>query len=254
MNRMHLMVVRRWCWRPCRPVSAVVAESRWRSALEFRGGRDRTESVVRTVAGFRHFRGGGLAAAGSSRALPRQAAQHFAAAFPAVPRTPVEPDFRRTGIRDSGVRLALAGAPCRGARSACRTRACANGRPEASHPVSPHAIAAGIDRANRCRCAGGRDIQVCQAAAGAARHGKCAANNAQGEAGSEAKGNARQSAGKSEGRSKAKGSDQRSQGEHPPRQVQGVGKSKAKGRAGRSIGERVPEAAQGEGGSNTKAS
>lgn len=212
------------------------------------------EALVRTVAGFRHRRGSGLAAAGSSCEPPRQAVQHFAAALPAVPRPAVEPDFRRTGIRDSGLRPALAGAPCRGTRSARRPRARAGGRPQASHPVSPQAIAAAIDRATRCRCAGGRDIQVRQAAAGAVRHDKRAAKNAQGEAGSEAKGNTRQSAGKREGwsKAKAKGADQGSQGGHPPEHVQGAGKSKAKGRAGRSIGERVPEPAQGEGWSNTK--
>ena len=95
------------------------------------------ETVVRTVASVRHGRCYGLAAAGSSCEPPRQAAQHFAAALPAVSRPAVEPDFRRSGIRASGFRLALAGATDRGARSA--RRACTDGgrRPEASHPVSP---------------------------------------------------------------------------------------------------------------------
>ena len=56
--------------------------------------------MVRTLASVRRGRNCGLGAAGSSREPPRQAALHFAAAFPAVPRPAFEPVF---GGQESGL-------------------------------------------------------------------------------------------------------------------------------------------------------
>jgi len=159
-------------------MSIAVPGFRWRLALEFLSNLRGAETAQRSVATVRYGCSKSRSAAGSSRKRPRQAALHFAAAFPAIPRPSVGPDFRWSGIRTSGLGLTLAGTTDRSAGSARRARSAEGHRPEVGLHVSRHAVCAGIVRAIRRRWAGGRDIQVSCTESGAVSPGERAPKHA----------------------------------------------------------------------------